>query len=445
MPECKLNGKIVEFNPGETILDAAKRAEIDIPTLCHIKGVSTPAACRMCVVEVAGSPRLQAACATALREGMEIETESERVAESRKKTLDLMCKHHRMDCEYCPNYTFCELHGLLRRYGMDDRLYSRVYHERDADESGTCIVRDPSKCVLCRRCVAVCHRQGLDVPGALGRGERTKIGSLPAIADSACVGCGQCVRNCPTGALFVKNDSDEIFRAINRKKCIVFGITRETSKDIGRFFGETEGDNMGKLTALLKKMGTAAVLDASAFETKCAKKAAEILKSADTPRILTRCPAAALTLKDEPGLVKLPTAQEAFQEAVKELKMQDIFTVYVSPCASAKREKACDLVLTTTELYTYLLRACVSRVTLRRVWERTQPEDMTESTEPGFFADLAKLVGWDSVPPVADGIVEAKAFLSRGQVPVMARACPGGCLNGGGQMRPGAYEKGDRQ
>ena len=148
MPSCKINGQTVTFQDGATILETARQAGIDIPTLCYIKDLNRPAACRMCVVEIEGMAKLMPACVTKAQDGMVVQTESEKVIASRKKTLDLMCQNHRMDCEYCPNYTFCELHALLRRYGVDDRPYSQVYHERNADESSPCIVRDTSKCVL---------------------------------------------------------------------------------------------------------------------------------------------------------------------------------------------------------------------------------------------------------------------------------------------------------
>ena len=118
---CQINGTEILCESSMTILEAARNAGIHIPSLCYLKDINKAAACRMCVVAVEGMPRLMPSCVTLVKEGMVIETETEEVKASRKESLDLICKHHRMDCEYCPNYTFCELHALLREEGIDDR------------------------------------------------------------------------------------------------------------------------------------------------------------------------------------------------------------------------------------------------------------------------------------------------------------------------------------
>ena len=448
MPICNINGQPVTFREGDTILETARSAEISIPTLCYLKDLNRPAACRICVVEVEGMPRLVPACSTPAREGMVVHTESEKVVTSRKRTLDLMCRNHRMDCEYCPNYTFCELHALLRRYGIDDRPYSQTYHPRNADESGRCIVRDPSKCVLCRRCVAACQRQGLDVIGPLKRAAEIKIGGVVSIADGACMGCGQCVRHCPTGALFIRSDSDEIFRALNQKKHIVFGLTRQTAENIGLFFGEQQpADHMGKLFALLKKAGAAAVYDVTGWEDRGLERAAaltaERLVGTDGPVVVTKCPAAAKAL---PDALKLSSAEEMFHSYVHgeyapayRIQAEDIFTVYVSPCTAAKRAHTSDLVLTTTELYAWLNRVCVSKFTLRQVWERTATEALP-SREPDrdWQEHLRERLGIEVHS--ADSIPEAKEMIKQGARLVTVRACPGGCQQGGGQFRAHGYQ-----
>ena len=449
MPTCRINGQTVTFRDGATILETARQAGIDIPTLCYIKNLNRPAACRMCVVEIEGMAKLMPACVTKAQEGMAIQTESEKVVESRKKTLDLMCQNHRMDCEYCPNYTFCELHALLRRYGVDDRLYSQVYHSRNADETSPCIVRDPSKCVLCRRCVSACQKQGLSVPGPLHRAFGTKIGTIVPLGESDCMGCGQCVRNCPTGALFVRNDSDELLRAVNRKKHIVFGITRHTAENIGRFFGEREpADHMGKLFALLKKAGAEAVFDVTDWGDDTLQSAAKAVKAATGSAAVTRCPAAAKALAGEMELIQIPSTEQVFASKMRTeyasangLSPEDIFTVYVSPCSAAKREHESDLVLTTTELHAWLMRVCVSKFTLRDVWNKTQPEELPSREEgPSWYEKLRDFCGVGIKLALADGLAQARTLVNSGEQKIAVWACPRGCVNGGGQFRAEAWK-----
>ena len=398
MPACNINGQTVTFREGDTILEAARNAGISIPTLCYLKDLNRPAACRMCVVEVEGLPRLVPACATPAKEGMVVRTESEKAVDSRKRTLDLLCRNHRMDCEYCPNYTFCELHALLRRYGIDDRPYSQVYHPRNADESGERIVRDPSKCVLCRRCVAACQRQGLDIIGPLNRAAGTKIGVVVSIADSACTGCGQCVRSCPTGALFVKDDTDLLWRARNNKKKIVLGVMPETAHNIGRFFGAREDcDDFGRLAAVCKKVGACEVFDLTGLRET-------VLAELDGPG--TCCPAHMLrdiAHTKEPETIFHEKVLEYFPDVPRE----ELFIVYISGCTAAKRSHRCDAVLTTTELFQWIQRACVSKFTALDVWKKAADMEPVQ-----LFHEAAPQGGFEP-----------------------RWACPGGCENGGGQFR----------
>lgn len=235
---CSINGQDVSCEPGTTVLEAARAAGIDIPSLCYFKELNQIGACRICVVEIEGMPRLMAACTTQVKSGMVIHTESEAVIASRKRSLDLICKRHRMDCEYCPNYSFCELHAVIRRLGIDDRPYSQTYRERRADESSSCIVRDNSKCVRCRRCVATCKKQGVEAISALYRAETTTVGALLPMAETNCISCGQCVRNCPTGALFVKDDTDLLTLTNGEMKC----LPDQSSFEKGTF--EAQGSNL---------------------------------------------------------------------------------------------------------------------------------------------------------------------------------------------------------
>lgn len=441
MPSFELNGRPTPFEQGQTILEAARAAGVDIPTLCYIKDRNDPAACRICVVEIEGMARLMPACRTKAAEGMKVQTESERVIASRKTTLDLICRHHRMDCEYCPNYTYCELHALLRRYGMDDRIYSRVYHERRADESSACIVRDSSKCVLCRRCMAACEAVGVMNLGALGRGEQTKIeGALP-LAESTCIGCGQCVKNCPTGALFVKNEQNALWQAINDKKALHFAVSEESAADIGRFFGEDGGDDMGKVTAFLRKIGAAGVYAVGGLALEGAEETAEKIaqKHQDGSVMLSLCPAAIRFFVGRDDLVAAKHPEAIFDEKIK-AQNKNAFTVYISGCTALKQAHRCDTALTTAELFEFFRRACVSRFTLMDVWKKLVPETPDDLNAPPFgdyrtqvcrileekYGLTLKAVGYDDLKAAA---------AAQGYDLIESMACSGGCINGGGQFR----------
>lgn len=395
---CRINGKTVQCEAGSTVLEAARQNGIEIPTLCYLAKINKLGACRICVVEIEGAPRLMPACITAVKDGMVIETESETVLESRRQTLDLICTRHRMDCEYCPHYSFCELHAVLRRLGMDDRKYSERYHARAADESSESIVRDNSKCIRCRRCVSTCKAQGIEAIGTLYRGENAVNGAILPIAETNCIGCGQCVKNCPTGALFIKDDTDRLWRALNNHKKLVFGIMPETATGIARFFGAHEPiDRMHKLATVLKKCGAAAVFDLRGL-TETALSGMEGKATVCPDHVYPECR-------------HVEPLDRLFDEKVREKTDRDVFTVYVSGCNARKRKPHCDAVLTTTELFAWIQRACVSRFTTLDVWEKAG-----ESETERLF-----------------DMQETKADL--------VYACPDGCENGGGQFRTQGYQK----
>ena len=445
MAEVKfiIDGKTVTCENGKTILQAARSAGIYIPSLCEMQEIDhTPGACRMCVVEVEGVTRLLSSCTTIATDGMVVVTNSDTIAEARKKTLDLMCRRHRMDCEYCPYYTFCELHALVREQGLDDRIYSRVYHERKADESSLSIVRDNSKCILCRRCVTTCKRQGVNAIGALNRAENTKIGSVVSIDESVCVGCGQCVKNCPTGALFVKNDTDLIWKAFNNKKKIIFGIMPPAAENIGRFFGETDScNNMGRIAAILKKMGVKEVYDLSGIALLGAQYAADKLKEGG---VITTCPAVKKYRQD---VIEAKGNDELFNRAVKEQHGEEVFTVYVSPCTAVNSRHDCDVAITTAELYELILRACVSRFTAHKVWEETQPVNVkllpqidSEEKDVSLQDKVKRILAKNGNGKTVETVFGCNPVFNDNAVNFVF-ACPEGCKNGGGQFRTKGFIK----
>ncbi|MEW5959737.1 MAG: 2Fe-2S iron-sulfur cluster-binding protein, partial [Chloroflexota bacterium] len=235
--KIKINGMDVDAPTGSTILEAARLVDIDIPTLCYLKDVNEIGACRMCVVEVKGAENLVASCVTPISPDMEIWTGTPQVVESRRMSMELISSEHRMDCDYCVRYTDCELHALVRAHGLDDTKYGYI-HEPDIDDSAIALIFDKSKCVLCRRCVAVCREdQHVGVFSVFERGFDTYVGAALPLADTNCISCGQCIAVCPTDALTERDDTRQVWRAINNPaKHVVAAISPFVGAQLGECF-----------------------------------------------------------------------------------------------------------------------------------------------------------------------------------------------------------------
>lgn len=427
MINLKINGIQVAAEPGATILTAARANGIHIPTLCYLKDAFADSLCRVCVVEVAGSNKLMPACSTPVREGMEVMTNSEIVMESRKMTLDFVCRHHRMDCDYCSRASNCELHALLREHGMDDRIYSSVYHEKEKDCSSPAIIRDYSKCVLCRRCEQACAKQEIFAIGALNRAAATRIGSAVPMPESGCIGCGQCLTACPTGALSVKNENKALRIALNQKKHVLFALT------------ETEPETAGKLVSILHSMGAEKVFAADSFKAVAAKEIAEQVAQGETG-ISPLCPAAA-KVSDKAPLGRHPEA--VFDAWCKEiyaaqngLDADSIFTIWVSPCTALKASHQCNLAMTEVELGEAIRRACVSRYTMHQVWEDAEVAEFDASVcADGFSADELGVLIENAETICAHGVPAIRAQMGIKFAFADFFACPGGCQTGGGRYR----------
>lgn len=263
----KINGMDVTAPAGSTILEAARLAHIEIPTLCYLKEINEIGACRMCVVEVKGAKTLVTACVYPINEGMEVWTNTPKVVESRKKTLQLLLSNHRKECLSCVRSGNCELQQLCRDLGVtDEHKYDGEMLESEIDTSAAHMIRDNSKCILCRRCVAVCEKvQGIGVIGANERGFKTYIGSAfdMGLGETSCVSCGQCIAVCPTGALREKDYIDEVLEAVaDPEKYVCVQTAPAVRAALGEEFGYPMGiDVEGKMAAALRRIGFDKVFD----------------------------------------------------------------------------------------------------------------------------------------------------------------------------------------
>lgn len=263
----KINGMDVTAPAGSTILEAARLAHIEIPTLCYLKEINEIGACRMCVVEVKGARTLVTACVYPINEGMEVWTNTPKVIESRKKTLQLLLSNHRKECLSCVRSGNCELQQLCRDLGVtDEHKYDGEMLESEIDTSAAHMIRDNSKCILCRRCVAVCEKvQGIGVIGANERGFKTYIGSAfdMGLGETSCVSCGQCIAVCPTGALREKDYIDEVLEAVaDSEKYVCVQTAPSVRAALGEEFGYPMGTDVeGKMAAALRRIGFDKVFD----------------------------------------------------------------------------------------------------------------------------------------------------------------------------------------
>ncbi|MBE6729822.1 MAG: 4Fe-4S dicluster domain-containing protein [Ruminococcaceae bacterium] len=265
MINVKINGIAVSVPKGSTILEAARIAGVEIPTLCFMKEKNEIGACRICVVEATGARGLVAACVHPCADGMEIQTNTEKVQKARKTTLELILSTHDKRCLSCVRSTNCELQKLCLEYGVDGAAFEGFRPQYDLDLSSPHLVRDNNKCILCRRCVAVCDEQYVSVIGANDRGIDTSIGCAfkKNLNDVPCISCGQCTAVCPTGALVEKDDTAQVWEALNNpEKHVVVQVAPAIRATLGEAFGMPIGTNVeGKLAAALRRLGFDKVFD----------------------------------------------------------------------------------------------------------------------------------------------------------------------------------------
>ncbi len=262
----KINNRLLTAESGTTILQAARDNGIYIPTLCYLKDINQSGACRVCLVEVKKARTLLSSCTTPVSEDMEVWTNSERAIAGRRNSVELILSNHRKDCLSCVRNKNCELQTLCEEMGIRDYKFTGQHTEQTVDDLSYGIVRDTSKCVLCQRCIETCKKvQGLGILGLENRGFKTIVAPVynKSFADVNCMQCGQCVINCPVGALTEKENITEVVKALNDpNKTVIVQTAPAVRAALGEEFGMPIGSRVtGKMVAALRAIGFDRVYD----------------------------------------------------------------------------------------------------------------------------------------------------------------------------------------
>lgn len=430
MINIKINGKEMQVAEGTTILEASKMVNLKIPTLCHLNLkdfgiVNQTASCRVCVVEVEGRPALAPSCAELCTEGMSIRTDSIRAINARRTAVELLLSNHPFDCLVCPKNLECDLQSLAQELGIHEIRYTGEKMDYPKDTSSYSLVKDPNKCVMCRRCETMCNDvQTCGILSAVNRGFNVFVG--PAfnldMVDTSCTFCGQCVAVCPTAALTEVNNTDKVWAAIaDPKKHVVVQVAPAVRVAVGELFGMDPGQIVtGKMVSALRSLNFDAVFDTDfGADLTIMEEASELIHRIQNggrlPMLTSCCPAWVKFFEHQfPDLLDIPSTCKSPQIMLGAMiktyyadkigkKPEDIVVVSVMPCLAKKAEAArpeltkdensdVDLVITTRELGQMLKEAGI---------------DLSGLPESDFDQLLGESTGASVIFGTTGGVIEA--------------------------------------
>ncbi len=408
-----IDGESIKVKEGTTILQAAKKAGIDIPTLCFLKDINEVGDCRMCIVEVEGRRGFATSCIEKVKEGMVVHTHTPNVLEARRVILDLIISNHHKDCLTCTRSGNCELQVLATKFNVLNVEYPGEMSKHRIDDKSPAIVRDFNKCILCRRCVATCKNvQGIGAIDCINRGFESCISTVGdhSLNDVNCAFCGQCIQSCPTGALHEKESLNEVWVKLKDPDAYVVVQTAPSIRvALGEEFGMDIGTNVeGKMITALKRLGFDKVFDTNTGADftimEEANEFVERFKAEDSlPMMTSCCPGWVRYIEENypellPHLSSCKSPHQMFGALIKSyyakkenIDPSKIYVVSVMPCIAKKFERErpemknnglydVDNVITTRELAKMIKQA---NINFEKLEDSKFDDPMGEATGAG--------------------------------------------------------------